>query len=254
VGRSIHRSLRALAVLALAAVALAGCSTAPADARATLTVAAAASLQGAFDEIVRGFQRENPDVRVSVVYDGTSTLVTQMLEGAPFDVIAGADEESLAPLVDARLIEEPAVFAGNTLVLVVPADGPDMIDGLDDVDDPSVRFVVCAPEVPCGRASVDLLDRAGVTVQPRSVERSVAGVLAKVATGDADAGLVYATDARGHSDVRAIVPEGAADIVNRYPIAGTVDAANPAGAAAFIDFVRGPEGRRVLTSFGFEVP
>jgi molybdate transport system substrate-binding protein len=244
-------------VLALAAASLVGCAAAPADARATLTVAAAASLQGAFDEIVRGFERENPDVRMNVVYDGTSTLVTQMLEGAPFDVIAGADEESLAPLVDARLIEEPAVFAGNTLVLVVPADGPDgpdVIRGLDDVDDPSVRFVVCAPEVPCGRASVALLDRAGVTVQPRSVERSVAGVLAKVATGDADAGLVYATDARGQADVRAIVPEGAADIVNRYPIAGTVDAANPAGAAAFIDFVRGPEGRRVLTSFGFEVP
>ncbi len=253
------RTLRFATVLA-AAVLLAGCaSPAPAasDAPAadgtltgTVEVYAAASLQRSFDEIARAFEQQNPGVSVSPVYDGSSTLATQIGEGAPADVFASADEKNMAKV--AAQAPAPQVFAANTLVIAVPAGNPGRVSTLADLA--RVTTVLCAPEVPCGAASQTLLSNAGVAVTPASSEQNVTAVLTKVAAGEADAGLVYATDVVGRDDVEAIVPEGADAVVNRYPIAALADAPNPDAAAAFVAFVLSDEGRTILTDAGFRAP
>ncbi|WP_322411527.1 molybdate ABC transporter substrate-binding protein [Microbacterium invictum] len=219
----------------------------------SLTVYAAASLQGAFDELLTVFAEENPEVTVRpLVTDGSSALATQIIEGAPADVFASADERTMQQTVDAGATSEPVLFAANTLVLITPAANPAGIERLADLTDATV--VLCEPDVPCGAASASLLERAGVAVTPASLEQNVTAVLTKVAAGEADAGLVYATDALGRDDVEVIVPEGAVDVVNLYPIAATTAAASDDVARAFIALVTGPEGQRVLADAGFAPP
>lgn len=253
----MSRALRS-AVVALAVVlGLTGCAgaqeTQSAPSRDSLagdlTVYAAASLTGAFDAIGEAFAEANPGVTVSPVYDGSSTLVTQLLEGAPADVFASADETNMDKA--AELTTDPTIFATNTLVIAVPAGNPAGVETLEDLAD--VTTVLCAPEVPCGAASAELLEAADVAVEPASVEQNVTAVLTKVAAGEADAGLVYATDVNRRDDVDAIVPEGADAVVNRYPIAALDDARNPDAATAFVAFVLSDEGQSILSDFGFGV-
>lgn len=252
----MSRSLRLLALLGTAAV-LAGCSSAaPAPAASEnqlsgpLEVYAAASLQRSFDEIAAAFEAVHPGVTVSTVYDGSSTLATQIGEGAPADVFASADEKNMAK-VEASA-PDPQLFAANTLVIAVPAGNPGAVASLADLA--RVTTVLCAAEVPCGAASATLLSNAGVTVAPASAEQNVTAVVTKVAAGEADAGLVYATDVVGRDDVEAIVPEGADAVVNRYPIATLTDAPNPAAASAFVAFVLSDEGQKILADAGFRAP
>lgn len=260
----MSRSVRLLALLGAAAL-LAGCAgaapapAAPAasesavssdDLTGTVEVYAAASLQRSFDEIVTAFEREHPGVTVSAVYDGSSTLATQIGEGAPADVFASADEKNMAKV--AAQAPDPQIFAGNTLVIAVPQGNPGGVRTLADLA--GVTTVLCAPEVPCGAASLTLLSNAGVTVSPASSEQNVTAVLTKVAAAEADAGLVYATDVVGRDDVEAIVPDGADAVVNRYPIAALTDSPNAAAASAFVAFVLSDEGQQILADAGFQAP
>lgn len=246
---AVPATLLVLTVTACAPGAPAGGSS-PGELRGPLQVYAAASLSEAFDAIAEAFEAEHPAVDVTAVYDGSSTLVTQILEGAPADVFAAADEATAAKAGDLAL--DPHVFATNTLVIAVPAGNPARVAGLADLAD--VTSVLCAPEVPCGAASAALLERAGVTVAPASIEQNVTAVLTKISAGEADAGLVYATDVRGVDAVDAIVPEGTADVVNRYPIAALADAPNPEAAEAFVAFVRSEAARVLLADLGFGAP
>ncbi|MBC6493362.1 molybdate ABC transporter substrate-binding protein [Microbacterium sp. 4-7] len=259
----MNRALRrtVAVVLAAAALALTGCTAeAPAPAGSgdapesavsgELTVYAAASLSGAFDEIGAAFTDENPDVTFSGVYDGSSTLVTQLREGAPADVFASADEANMDKLEDAAV--DPTLFASNTLVIAVPSGNPGRVEALADLAD--VTTVLCAPEVPCGAASATLLSNAGVVVDAASLEQNVTAVLTKVAAGEADAGLVYATDVVGRDDVEVIVPDGADEVVNHYPIATLSEASNSAAADAFVAFVLSDGGQSILADFGFGAP
>ncbi|MEJ1088711.1 molybdate ABC transporter substrate-binding protein [Microbacterium sp. Mu-80] len=256
----------ALTLPLLAVLLLAGCSTTASDSvsgedsepgtaqpglSGEVTVFAAASLRTAFDEIAEAFEQQHPNVDVNpIVYDGSSTLVTQLQEGASADVLATADERNMQTLVDADLASDPQLFATNTLVVAVPAGNPAGVDALDDLAD--VVTVLCAPEVPCGTASMTLLDTAGVTVQAASLEQNVTAVLQKVAAGEADAGLVYATDVAGDDAVESFAPEGADEVVNRYPIVA-LDGASEAGVA-FAEFVRGDEAQQILGGLGFGTP
>lgn len=249
----------AIALGALATLALAGCATGPGDSgptgsgaglRGDLTVYAAASLAGAFEEIGAAFVDEHPDVSFRPVYDGSSTLVTQLREGAPGDVFASADEATMDELQDAA--REPTLFASNTLVIAVPEGNPGRVQTLADLTD--VTTVLCAPQVPCAAASATLLSDAGVSVDAASLEQNVTAVLTKVAAAEADAGLVYATDVVGRDDVEVIAPDGAAEVVNRYPIAALAEAPNPRAAEAFVEFVLSGDGQRILADFGFGTP
>lgn len=247
---------RSIAATAAALLLLTGCSAEDASDAAggagdEVTVFAAASLSGAFDELAAGFEEDSPGVSVApIVYDGSSTLVTQLTEGADADVLATADEPNMQNAVDAGLAQEPRLFATNTLVIAVPAGNPAGVATLADLAE--VTTVLCAPEVPCGNAAQTLLTDQGVDVEPASLEQNVTSVLAKVAEGEADAGLVYATDVIGDDDVESIVPDGAGDVVNRYPIAA-LDGASEAGAD-FVDYVLSDEGQAVLAEFGFGAP
>ncbi|WP_307450468.1 MULTISPECIES: molybdate ABC transporter substrate-binding protein [Microbacterium] len=252
----MSRSARLLTLLSCAAL-LAGCASAAPEPPAsgdqiagTVEVYAAASLQRSFDEIAAAFEDQNPEVSVSAVYDGSSTLATQIGEGAPADVFASADEKNMAKV--ASQAPDPRLFAGNTLVIAVPAGNPGAVETLADLT--RVTTVLCAAEVPCGAASATLLSNAGVTVTPASAEQNVTAVLTKVAAGEADAGLVYATDVVGRADVEAIVPEGADAVVNSYPIATLTDAPNPEAASAFVAFVLSDDGQRILRDAGFRAP
>ncbi|GAA1944285.1 molybdate ABC transporter substrate-binding protein [Microbacterium aquimaris] len=242
----------ALAAVGLLALVLSGCAGSP-SAEATLRVYAAASLQGAFDELVAEFAARHPEIVVEpVVYDGSSTLATQIVEGAPADVFASADERTMAVVVDGGYGGEPVVFATNTPVLIVPEGNPAGISEPADLVAPGVSFVRCADDVPCGSAARALLERAGVEVTPVSVEQNVTAVLTKVAAGEADAGVVYLTDAAAEERVEAIAPAGVAEVVNRYPIVA-LEAGDAAGES-FVAFVLSDEGRSVLESAGFGAP
>lgn len=230
-------------------------SGAPSEVSGELRIFAAASLGTAFDELAMQFEQEHPDLDVlPISYDGSSTLATQIIEGAPADVFASADESNMQKVVDAGLAGDPALFASNTLVIAVPAGNPGGVTGVADLADPALTVVLCAPEVPCGAASTALLEANDVAVSAAGVEQNVTAVLTKVAAGEADAGLVYATDVRERADVEPIAAAGVDDVVNRYPVAALTEAANPAAADAFVAFVLSDAGRAVLERLGFGAP
>lgn len=264
------RVLAATALVAAFTLALGGCTAAAPDsgprAEASapvaeelaggLTVYAAASLKTAFDELAVRFEQQHPGVDVRpIVTDGSSTLATQIIEGAPADVFASADEASMGRVTGAALTTgAPELFASNTLVVVTPMGNPGGVTQLSDLADGGVSTVLCATEVPCGAASQRLLGAAGVDVTPSSIEQNVTAVLTKVAADEADAGIVYATDVVGRQDVTSFAPEGAGDIVNRYPIASLAGSGNPAVAAAFVAFITSPDAQATLEELGFGAP
>lgn len=244
--------MRRVAVVAAAALLLSGCGAATAPRGDTLTIAAAASLQASFTQLVDAFAAEHPEVDVQpIVFDGSSTLAAQLREGAPFDVFATANETTMHAVADHVI--DPAVFATNTLQLAVAPGNPLGVDSLDDLAELDV--VLCARQVPCGAASITLLDANGVTITPVSEEQNVAAVLTKVRNGEADAGLVYVTDiASAGGAVTGVEVPGADGVINRYPIAAVAGSANAGVARAFVDFVLSPRGREVLAAHGFGEP
>ncbi|NAZ88448.1 molybdate ABC transporter substrate-binding protein, partial [Kineococcus indalonis] len=222
----------------------------------TLTVFAAASLRATFTELGGSFERAHPGVTVAFSFAGSADLASQVLEGAPADVLAAADGATMARVRDAGLTDgEPVPFAANVLQIATPPGDPAGITGLADLARPGVDVVVCAPQVPCGAAARAVQRSSGVTLSPVSEESSVTDVLAKVASGEADAGLVYVTDVRaaGGAVSGVALPE-AADAVNTYPIAALRDAADAELARAFTAHVTGPDGRAVLGAAGFGAP
>lgn len=245
----------ALALLvALVAVGCAPQQTAPASRvpqpNQKLTVFAAASLKGAFTDIAA----LDPGLSVQFSFEGSSTLVDQLAGGARADVLATADEATMNRAHTAGLLDgEPTNFASNHLVLVVPTGNPGGITGLDASLE-GRKLVVCAPAVPCGAASVQLAQRLGVALKPVSQEQKVTDVLGKVGSGEADAGLVYVTDARSAAGrVDVVEVPGSEAVVNRYPIAALKDAPDAAGARRFVELVASERGREVLQRYGFVV-
>lgn len=227
-----------------------------ADVDSTLVVYAAASLKGTFTELAKKFEAANEGVTVQLSFGGSSDLVSQISEGAPADVFASADEKNMDTLVGDDLVSgDPQDFASNTLVIVTPPDNPGDVTSLDDLADPDLDVVVCAPQVPCGSAAQKLATAAGVTLAPDSEEQSVTDVLTKVTSGEADAGLVYVTDAKGAGDdVRTVEVPQASQVVNTYPIAVLSDAKQPGLARDWVELVTGAQGQKVLRAAGFARP
>lgn len=248
----------ALAATAFLVVPLAACgddSGNAGDGDTTLTVFAAASLTKTFEELERTFEAEHDGVDVRLSFGGSSDLVAQITDGAEADVFASADTKNMDRLVDADLAAgDPAEFATNTLVIAVPSGNPAGIEDLTDFGDEDLDIVVCAPEVPCGNASLEVAEAAGVTLAPDSEEQSVTDVLGKVESGEADAGLVYVTDVTAAGDtVEGIEFPEAADVVNHYPIVVVEGAPQADLAQEWVDLVLG-DGQAVLTEAGFGPP
>ncbi|RSN53662.1 molybdate ABC transporter substrate-binding protein [Amycolatopsis sp. WAC 04182] len=244
-----------LAALALAATAC-GSEAAPQEGARTLTVFAAASLTESFGALGKRFEAQNSGVTVKFSFEGSSALVQKLTQGAQADVFASADKANMDKAAKAELIDgQPSVFATNRLAIAVGKGNPKGIKGLADLAKDGLTVVVCAPQVPCGSAAKKVQQSSGVALKLASEEQDVKSVLAKVRTGDADAGLVYVTDATSAAaNVDKVDFPEAAGAINDYPIAVVKDAPQAQLAGLFRDFVLGAEGRNELAKVGFGTP
>lgn len=222
----------------------------------TVTVFAAASLKATFTKLAGEFEGKNPGTKVVLNFAGSSDLATQITQGAPADVFASADTRNMTKLSDAKLLDgTPRNFATNVLTIAVPQGNPASIGSFADLAKPGVRVVVCASQVPCGSAAETVEKAAGTMLTPVSEESSVTDVLGKVASGEADAGLVYVTDAKGAAGKVTGIPFAESQkAVNTYPIATVGSSRNKDAAAAFIALVTGSEGQATLSDAGFGAP
>ena len=218
-----------------------------------VTVLAAASLQGAFEEIEKTVEKDNPGLDVTFDFQGSQDLVSSLAGGNSADVLATANNSTMKTAAEQKLVGDQTEFATNVLTLIVPKGNPKKITGLDSSLD-GANLVICAPEVPCGEATQKLSSALGVTLNPASEEQKVTDVRGKVESGEADAGIVYTTDAAAAKDKadKIDIPDGG--VVNHYPIAQTASPENAAGAKVFIDAVTGKTGQEVLAKYGFGKP
>lgn len=255
---------RLLFVLLLAACAPA--ATAPVQPR-TVSVFAAASLTGAFTELGHAFEAAHPNVSVVFNFGASNALAEQINQGAPADVFASANAQQMDAAVGSGRITAASarVFARNLLVVIYPTANPGRLTALADLAQPGLKLVLAAPEVPAGQYALDFLDKAttdpafgpafkdDVLANVVSYEENVRTVLTKVTLGEADAGLVYASDAAGASaaQVRQLAIPEALNTFAAYPIAPLNDSAQAELAQAFIQLVLSEEGQAVLAAHGF---
>jgi molybdate transport system substrate-binding protein len=231
-------------------------SSGAAPAGGSLTVYAAASLKKTFTDIGEQFKTDNPGWNVEFTFAGSSDLVTQLTQGAKADVFASADTNNMAKASTAGLLSgDPVNFASNTLVIMTAPGNPKKVASFADLARPDLSVVVCAPQVPCGSATQKVEQATKVTLNPVSEESSVTDVLTKVTSGQADAGMVYVTDALGVGDKVTAVdfPESSA-AVNTYPIAVLKSAADATVAKKFVDLVTSEAGQKILSQAGFAKP
>lgn len=222
-----------------------------------ITVSAAASLSGAFDTIKDDFVRANPGADVTINVGSSGQLATQIEGGAPAGVAAFADEATMKRLADKNLLAGPSqIFATNSLVIVTKPGNPRNITTLADLASAGT-ISLCVDTAPCGTYANRILQAAGVTIATSSVTRGqdVKTTLGAVTDGDADAGIVYVTDAQAAgSKVTAVGIPSAHNAVASYPIAVIRAAADQALAQTFMDYVLGPEAQGVLEDYGFQAP
>ena len=218
-----------------------------------LTVFAAASLSQAFSAAQGSLQRDHPGLNLRFSFAGSQQLVTQLTQGAPADVVATADEASMSRLVAAGLVGKPSIFARNSLEIVVPPGNPKHVSRLADLASPGLAVVLADPSVPAGKAAQQALARAGVTAVPKAYELDVESVLRTVVAGDADAAIVYTTDARS-SGVTGVPIPTSENVVTSYPIAVLTGTGNRSAAVAFMDEVLTGAVHAELTARGFLPP
>jgi molybdate transport system substrate-binding protein len=259
----MHVRLRALAVAALVLAALtSGCDrsgdAAPAPTAAgtagsgPLTVFAAASLTEAFDATKAALASTAPALDVTYSYAGSQALVQQIIQGAPADVFASADQKTMQTLVEAGLVTAPRTFARNRLEIVVAPGNPKHVTELRDLARPDLVVVLADPSVPVGSYAQRALTTAGVDVKPKSLELDVKATLAKVTSGEADAAIVY------HSDVAAAGPKVAGvaipagfNVTATYPIAVLKASRHRRAASAFVAEILSRRGQATLRAHGF---
>lgn len=251
-------------VVAGCALATAPVTTAP-EARA-LTVFAAASLTDAFTEIGENFDTANPGVTTTFNFAGSQALRTQIEEGAPADVFASANQSEMDALVTSAHVAEgtPQVFLTNKLIVILPADNPAAIDNLESLANSGVKLVLAAEEVPVGRYTREALElmnsqfgsnfKDKVLGNVASNEDNVRQVLAKVQLGEADAGVVYKSDAVSAPELQTIEIPNDLNVIAAYPIASLTESANADLATAFIEYVISPDGQAILEKWGFTPP
>jgi molybdate transport system substrate-binding protein len=253
----MSRLFRACLALAL----IASAPAAPAEGERELTVFAAASLREAFAELGRIFEREHPGTKVTFSLAGSQELRTQIEHGAPADVFASADWKHMQALVAAKLASGPRRFARNEPVLAVPKDNPAGLRSLADLPR-AQRIVVGAPEVPIGAYTLRIFEAAskrygagfGTAVEAHVVSRepNVRQVLSKVALGEADAAIVYRTDAKAFKGgVEVISLPEELNVVAEYPVAVLERAKEAELAGEFVDLLLSPAGQETLGRFGF---
>ncbi|WP_018348472.1 molybdate ABC transporter substrate-binding protein [Longispora albida] len=221
-----------------------------------VTVFAAASLTESFTKIGKDFEAANPGTKVTFNFAGSSALATQINQGAPADLFASAAPANMKTVTDTGNAEDtPVTFAKNQLVIAVRKGNPKGITSLADLARPGLKIALCAEQVPCGAAAKKALDGAKVKVAPATLEQDVKAALTKVKLDEADAALVYRTDAKAASaEVQAIEFPESASAVSEYLVVVLKKAPNKKGAEAFLAHVRSDKGMAALTGAGFQAP
>lgn len=238
---------------AASAGASAGSSASAEKATGELKILAAASLKDSFTEIGAQLEKDNPGLHVTFDFQGSQTLVSSLSEGNEADVLATADEPTMNKAVEQSLVGERTEFATNRLTLIVPKGNPANVTGIDSSLD-NANLVVCVDTAPCGNAAKELAKAYNVTLNPVSEEQKVTDVRTKVESGEADAGLVYKTDAAAAKDKVDEVTIDDKGVVNHYPLAQTAKPSNPAAAKVFIDTITGKTGQEILAKYSFGAP
>jgi len=250
----------------LGSALLAGCASVTPPPR-TLTVFAAASLRAAFTELGAQFEAAHAEVVVSFNFAGSQQLAVQLREGAPADVFASASDRQMQAAIESERVapESPQAFARNRLVVIYARDNAAPLSALPDLARPGLKLILAAKEVPVGQYTLDFLDKAqadpafhpgykeAVLSNVVSYEENVRVVLSKVALGEADGGIVYASDVSGEGVTgvgRIEVPDHLNPLAT-YPIAPIGDSAQAELARAFVEFVLSPDGQATLSRHGF---
>lgn len=218
----------------------------------TLTVLAAASLTETFTELGKEFESQHPGTTVKFSFDSSATLAEQAKEGAPADILATADQETMDSATDA-LEGDATKFATNEIVMVTPADNPAGLEDFADIADST--FVICVETAPCGKLGAALLADNDITAKPASLEVDVKSVLAKVVDDEADAGLVYRSDAVAEGDsIKEFPVPGSDEEVTSYYVAPLQQSKDADLAQDWVTLVSGADGQKVLSDAGFGSP
>ena len=216
---------------------------------------AASSLTDAFERIETDFETENPDIDVVMVFGASSTLANQIVDGAKADIFASADIAQFDELSTSITGDEPTIFATNRLTILVKSGNPKAINSLDDLARDDVLVATAEEGVPIRTYTDRLLTAAGVTANFVTFEANVAGIVTKVSSGAADAGMVYESDVVGtESSVQAVAIPADVNITARYPIAALTNSTHLTDARRFVDYVTSTSGRATLIDFGFGEP
>jgi molybdate transport system substrate-binding protein len=249
------RATSLLAVACVPALMLAACGDDDDDsASASEAPAEESTLEGDL-KVGAAFEEANPDVSIEFNYGASSALREQILAGAPADVFASANTSNMDQVVETGAATDPQDFVTNQLQIVVPAENPGGVTGLDDFANADLLIGLCAEEVPCGEFGREALGNAQVTPSVDTNEPDVRALLTKVEAGELDAGIVYVTDvlAAGGA-VEGIDIPADENVTATYPIAALSEAGNAEIAAAFVEFVLSGDGQEILESFGFDGP
>ena len=262
-GRGRWRS-RATTAMLLVAVPVVGAacgssassSTTTTSARlsGSITVSAASSLTGAFGQLASTFHAFHPGTTTAFNFGSSGALATQIQQGAPADVFASASPDDMARVERAGDISrKPVIFARNQLAIVVKPGNPLRIHSLADLTKARV-VALCVNTAPCGATARLALAKAGVTLPSTMVTlgQDVAATLAEVTTGDAEAGIVYVTNAKSvGSQGQGLPIPPARNVTTNYPIAVVKTTTDATLARAWIAYVLGPTGQSVLRRAGF---
>ncbi len=223
-----------------------------------LKVSAAMSLKEALVEFEAGFEARHPEVDVVYNVAGSQVLSAQIVEGAQVDVFASADDIQMQRAISSGRMREAKVFATSRLVLITPADNPKKIDEVGDLTRAGVRLVLGGPTVPAGAYAREALGILGVRdlalANVVSNEENVRGVVGKVAAGEADAGVVYATDVSPAVAPKLRVFELKVSVTPRYEVAALKDSVQPPLARMFVEELVGTQGQDTLAAHGFLPP
>jgi molybdate transport system substrate-binding protein len=221
-----------------------------------ITVSAASSLTDVLPVIAKAFEKRYSGTSVTFNFAGSSTLVSQIESGAPVDVLVTASEPTMWKAVNAGLAGRPWLFAKNTMAIAMPAGNPAGIRSLADLAKPGVLVGVCNIAVPCGAAARELFARNRIPATPVTRELDVRNLLAKVMSGDLDAGIVYVTDVKAvGSKVSSVQIPAALNVTTTYPAAVVIGSKNPATALAFASYLRTSfSAQGILRAYGFAKP
>lgn len=250
-----------------ATIAAVASSMPPANTPVELTVYAAASLKGALESANAAYESANAGTTLTISTDSSAALETQIEQGAPADVFLSADTTNPKKLVDNGFASGPAVtFAGNKLTVIVPTDNPAGVATPADLAKSGLKIIAAGDEVPITKYATQVVDNlareagyaadfaVAYAANVVSREDNVKAVVAKIELGEGDAGIVYVTDARASTKVKAIDVPDAANVPATYAGVVVKASSNQAAAQAFLTWFAGPDGQGILATFGFLPP